>query len=342
MPADSVADRRRSLASARSRQDLHSVCRPSFRIRLTSQTPLSGRPAGDTRLRWQQHVFLDGTDGRFLGNGWSDLRRDFVFQRSHKEVGVRDRALINSCWWNTENRTVDLFGFRLDEVQSLRFDLLDDFRVDVAVDDSWRQENQQLGSGRVGAVVAESLSHDRQVTQPWYFAFQRFIVLGDHAANHDGLAIGHSHNRIRDGRVDDHRFHNVTGRHVGEDGNTTRGQATFFRVHVHEDRAVGSDTRCDFQNDAHTARLDVRCDKVVVNRHAVHNRDFLTHVDTGRKVVSGPNLRPAQDVDRSSSGQRPDQHTDGIRLSREHKASKAQVAILTPQREVAQALRAHH
>ena len=48
-----------------------------------------------------------------------------------------------------------------DKVHPLRFDLLDQFRIDIAQDDARRQKDQEFGPGNLRAIVAKRLANKR-------------------------------------------------------------------------------------------------------------------------------------------------------------------------------------
>ena len=176
-------------------------------------------------------------------------------------------------------------------------DLLDPFGLFRTLDHARSEDNQQLGADVALLIVAKEIPQHGDVMQPGDPAMDADLLGGDQSAQHDRFAAGRADGglgqRDVDARLADHgSFHD-------RDRNSLRlgSQIRLLGVDLHRHGSVGADPRSDAHDQARRLQYDLVGLVVGLEPRRGNPRHELAHLDVGRLVVEGHDLRPAEDVD---------------------------------------------
>src|SRR5262249_39800161 len=173
----------------------------------------------------------------------------------------------------------------------------------AAIDDVWRHDEEQLHLFLLDGAVAKQGAQVWHIPQTGNLVGDNVIAVGDHAAQHDGLAVvGHRR-----------------GFQVLDIENRARlpvAQADLLGVHVgnlrndaHDHLTVQGDLGSHLENDADGLPVDVAGDDARGGHAAARvERDGLTDIDKGSLVVESHYLGIAEDLEPFLNFQGANQH----------------------------------
>ena len=156
----------------------------------------------------------------------------------------------------------------------------------------------------VAVVVTEQASEDGHVAQPRHLAMKLLFLLGDQAAQDDGLARHSADGCVCLGVVDNRRSDDLARRR-GVDGNPIGFvfQLGLLGVDKHNNQAIGAYPWHDRRITPTLTRLVVFCVPVGLMSTVCDVRHLRSDLDLGRLVIHGRDLRFLQDFQAMVFGQ---------------------------------------
>ncbi len=224
-------------------------------------------------------------------------------------------------------------------VHACSLDLPNPVGVFLAAHDVGGHDDQQFGAAELLAVVAEEEPHPRQIAQQRHLAADHGGVLGDQAAEDDGLAAGRADGGLgRDGLDPRGADHLAGGGNRDRHTFFFRADLGFLGVDFHDHHSVRADARGDTQDQAHGFELDVVDLAGLADLGPGNARHTLANLDEGRLIVERHDLGPAEHVQSPALFQGANEHAHTFARCAEDETAVAQLAVDAPQAEMRDSL----